>query len=360
MKKYVIPIYIPDIEENNKGILYVRNIDKNNEKITKEYIKKSIEKNLNKPEKVNIEKELAFIGGNFNSINMEIQKEILEVACEELKEKKIQSIRVVARPEYINKEILKMYKKYKVKTIELDVQSTDNYILNRAGKSHTFEDIKKASKQIRWNGFKLGFQVVIGLPESTKLDELNVAKELVKLKPKGVKIYPALVIKDTKIEKEYINDTYEEIALVQAVERCKEVGYIFNNKKVKDIDILLHPLEEIEEFFVKEEDIIAGPYHNSFTQLVEANMWYDTIVNTIKKYNVKVKEVEIKINSVDNNSVIGYKKENINKLNKLYDVDLKIIKDDNIKQGKAEFKILKTYTDFLEEEKTKKKEKIKK
>ena len=47
-----------------------------------------------------------------------------------------------------------------VKTIELGVQSTNDYILRKAGRGHTFEDVKKASKLIRMYGFDLGHQMI--------------------------------------------------------------------------------------------------------------------------------------------------------------------------------------------------------
>lgn len=75
-------------------------------------------------------------------------------------------------------------KKYKVKTIELGVQTTNDYILQKCKRGHTFADVKKASKLIRWYGFTLGHQMMVGLPDSTELDELNTAKDLIKLKPK--------------------------------------------------------------------------------------------------------------------------------------------------------------------------------
>ena len=47
--------------------------------------------------------------------------------------------------------------------------------------------------------------MMVGLPESTKLDEINTTKSLIKLKPKIVRIYPVLVIKGTKLEESYKN-----------------------------------------------------------------------------------------------------------------------------------------------------------
>ena len=139
----------------------------------------------------------------------------MEAAYEFVKNKQIHSIRISTRPDYIDKEKLKLLKKYGVKTIELGVQSTNDYILKKCKRGHTFEDVKKASKLIRMHGFVLGHQMMIGLPESTKIDELNTAKDLAKLKPKIVRLYPVLVIKGTELEKEYQNGEYEPIPLSQ-------------------------------------------------------------------------------------------------------------------------------------------------
>lgn len=96
---------------------------------------------------------------------------------------------------------------------------------------------------------------------------------------------------------------------------------------------------------------MRGPYHEAFGQLVEDAIWYDSIIEKIKAFNVKVKEIEIKVNPENVNNVVGHKKENTIKLKELYDVDVKIVQDSTIKPGKFEIQILKTYMDFLEEEK---------
>ena len=44
--------------------------------------------------------------------------------------------------------------------------------------------------------------------------------------------------------------------------------------------------------------------------------------------------------------MVGHKKENVKKLKELYDVDTVIKQDDDIKLGKFEISILKTYKDF--------------
>ena len=351
-KQYVIPIFVPHLGCPNDCIFCNQKaISGQIKKVTKEDVKKTVEEYLASFKEEEALKEIAFFGGSFTGIDVETQNELLEAAYEFIKQGKIDSIRISTRPDYIDKETLKRLKKYKVKTIELGVQSTNDYILKRSQRGHTFQDVKNASKLIRFYGFRLGHQMMVGLPESTRLDELNTAKDLIKLKPKMVRIYPVLVIKNTKLEKEYNEGKYEPITLNQAVEISKELVYLFNKSKVEVIRIGLQNTDVISEPDGSKSDVVAGPFHPAFGQLVEDSVWYDSIVDKIKKFNVKVKEVEIKVNPQEVNSVIGHKKANVKKLKDLYEVDIKVTQDENIKLGKSEVTILKTYTDFKEEEK---------
>lgn len=352
-KQYVIPIFVPHLGCPNDCIFCnQKSISGQTEMITKEKVKQEIEEYLKSFKEENADKEVAFFGGSFTGIPEEKQEELLQVAYEYVKCKKIDSIRISTRPDYINKDILKRLKRYGVKTIELGVQSSNNYILSKCKRGHNFEEVKKASKLIRWYGFTLGHQMMVGLPDSTKLDELNTAKDLIKLKPKIVRIYPVLVIKNTQLEKAYQEGEYEPITLNQAVERCKELVYQFNKKKIEVIRMGLQNTDKITNPEQEESEVVAGPYHPAFGQLVEDSIWYDSILEKIKKVNVKVKEVEIIVHPEEVNNVVGHKKENITKLKEVYEVDVKVRADEKIKQGKSEMNILKVYTDFKQDDET--------
>ena len=358
-KQYIIPIFVPHLGCPNDCIFCnQKSISGQMKMITKQDVKDTIEFYLKNIRDKETYIEVAFFGGSFTGIDEKLQEEFLSAAYEYIETKKVNSIRISTRPDYINKNILKRLKKYKVQTIELGVQSANDYILKRSGRGHTFEDVKKASRLIRWNGFKLGHQMMVGLPESTRIDEINTAKQLIKLKPKMVRIYPVLVIKNTKLEKEFNNGKYEPIPLVQAVETCKEIYKMFSKKKIEVIRIGLQNTEEISSPEKEKSQVVAGPYHPAFRQLVESSVWYDIILNKIKKLNVKVKQVEVIVNPVDVNNVVGHKRENIFKLKDTYDVVLKVKQNKDIKQGKSKIKITEVYTDFYEEHSKKEKTKV--
>ena len=349
-KQYIIPIFVPHLGCPNDCIFCnQKSISGQQKMITKEDIENTINFYLNNIKDKEAKKEVAFFGGSFTGIDVEKQEEFLQTAYKYIKNNQIDSIRISTRPDYINKPILKMLKKYKVKTIELGVQSANDYVLRQSHRNHTFEDVKKASKLIRWYGFNLGHQMMVGLPDSTKIDEINTARELIKLKPKMVRIYPVLVIKNTKLEKDYLDEKYKPLTVVQAVETCKEIVPMFMKKGIEVIRIGLQNTDEITDPSIKGSEVVAGPYHPAFRQLVEASLWYDNIVERIKELNVKVKKVQITVNPKDVNNVVGHKRENVNKLKDIYELDLIVKQEDKIKSGKFELEVLETYPEFLEE-----------
>ena len=275
--------------------------------------------------------------GSLTGLSEKEQIKLLEKSNKDIKEK---TIKVAISPNLVNKELLKTLKQYKASTIEIEAQSMNDYILKKCGYSYSSEDIKKATKMIKWHRFNVAFQVGIGLPDSTRIDELNTAKEFAKLRPKKVRIYPMVVMKKTKLEEDFKNGKYEPLTLNQAIERCKEVIYAFNRKNIKQISIVKqNELNESEE-----TEIIAGPYHKEFGQLVTDSIWYDSIVDKIKKFNVKVKKVKIEVNPKELPNIIGYEEENAKRLKEFYDVEIKAEGNPDIKIGKSDITILEVYS----------------
>ena len=352
-KQYIIPIFVPHLGcPNDCTFCNQVKISGQETQVTENDVRDTIDYYLANFKEKDTYKEVAFFGGSFTGIDVEIQNKLLGAAYDYIKEKKIDGIRISTRPDYIDKQTLKRLKKYKVKTIELGCQSSNDFILKKAKRGHTFEDIKKASKLIRRYHFNLGHQMMIGMQESSEKDDLQTAKDLAKLKPKMVRIYPVLVIKGTELEKEMKAGNYEPLDLEKAIERCKEITYFFNSKKIKVIRIGLQTTETICSPDKEGSEVVAGPYHEAFRQLVESSLYYDMIAHKIKNVNINIKEVEVRVNPQDINNVVGYKRENISKLKQAYDVDIKLEQDIKCKPGKIEVKPLKKYKEFKDDEET--------
>ncbi len=281
--------------------------------------------------------EIAFFGGSFTAIDESFQNMMLQMAKEYIDDGKVDGIRISTRPDAIDKNILKRLKSYGVTTIELGVQSADDYILKISNRGHTFKDVQNASKLIKKAGINLGHQMMVGLPESNMTDEIRTAKKLAKLKPKIMRIYPVLVIKNTKLAEMYYDNKYTPLELDEAIQICKELLKFFKSKNIKVIRVGLQNTDEISEPGYEKSEVIAGPFHEAFRELVETNIWYDRILDEISKLNVKIRKAEIIIHPKNANYVIGYKKNNIAKLKERYNIDLKI--QYNMNMNIEEFKI---------------------
>ena len=134
------------------------------------------------------------------------------------KKKKIKSIRFSTRPDSINEKNLNLLKKFSIKTIEIGAQSMNDKVLDASKRGHKAIDTVIAGKQIKKNGYKLGLQIMTGLPQDNERSLLNSAKQIAEIKPDFIRIYPCVVLKDTMLakmykEKKFIPQTLEESIL---------------------------------------------------------------------------------------------------------------------------------------------------
>ena len=253
-----------------------------------------------------------------------------ECILKKLQDQKVDGIKLTLNPKDITKENLKKLKSYKVKEISLLVESSNDYILRNIGANYNFEKIKQAVKKIKHKFIKLNVLTVIGLPEATLADDLNTIKQISKLKPKELIIIACDEHYNSSINELYNTNEYEPLSSVQITERLKEVITTAEKFGIKNI--------KIEE-------------RNNIKDNVLESIWYDRIVEKIKSYNVKVKEVTIQANPEDVKNIKGLEDANLNKLKETYDVVLNIEENDKIKMGQFKMQILETYTDFLEDNK---------
>ncbi len=222
--------------------------------------------------------QIGFFGGSFTGLPLEMQASYLKVAAAYVKEKGVEGIRLSTRPDYIDEEILKQLKKYKVKSIELGAQSMDDEILARSGRGHTVAQIEKASEMIRSAGFELGLQMMIGLPGDTREKALYTAKRIVELGASNTRIYPTLVIKGTQLEQMYLNGTYEPMLMNEAILWVKDLYLFFEETDIQIIRIGLHPSEELDS----DHSLVAGPYHPAFRDLVMTEIWKEHLFENIE------------------------------------------------------------------------------
>lgn len=264
----IIPIFIPHLGCPNDCVFCnQRKITARAEAPTLEDVRNTIEQWLTTLGKVKIV-EIAFYGGSFTGLDIDVQSAYLTIAKEYKNRGIIDKIHLSTRPDYIDHEILDNLKKYSVDVIELGVQSFDDEVLRKSKRGHSAEAVYAAVALIKEYGFTLGIQLMIGLPGDSIEACLFSAKETVKLAPALARLYPTIVIDDTELLEMYKRGEYSPLSQDEAVSRTAAMYKLLDNAGVTIMRVGLKSTDIIGEGGA----INGGTYHPAFRQLVEGHI----------------------------------------------------------------------------------------
>lgn len=319
MRHYNIPVFIPELACPNQCIYCnQRHISGQLEPVSTTQVRDIIDRHL-KSFKHPCEVELAFFGGSFTGLKLSEQEEYLATVQPYIKRGSISSIRLSTRPDYIDTEILELLKRYNVKTIELGAQSLCDEVLQYCERGHSVRDVEAASAMIKACGFALGLQMMVGLPLDTSERSKQTALKIIELGADNTRIYPTLVIKHTKLAELYQAGLYKPLSLTEAVERTAEIYKIFMANGINILRVGLHPSEGL----ISGTDLVAGPFHVSFRELVLSRIWLERLQSLPEDCT------SIRLNPKDVNYAIGYKACN-RKFLKAANREIELIQDNTI------------------------------
>lgn len=264
-----IPIFLPELACPHRCVFCNQeNISSTHSIPSENDVKNTIESHLQTiPKGTDI--EIAFFGGSFTGLDIEIQEKYLTIAHTYVRSKQVNGIRLSTRPDYINTKILETLKNYGVTEIELGAQSFNKDVLRLSGRGHNKETIRIASKQIKEHGFKLGLQMMIGLPGDSLELSIDTAKSIIDCGADSCRIYPTLVIANTPLAELYKQGLYKPLSLEESIEWCSEIYPLFIEKNITVLRIGLHPNKD----FDSKDILLDGPFHASFKELVLTQIW---------------------------------------------------------------------------------------
>lgn len=251
--------------------------------------------------------EIAFFGGSFTAIDEDYMILLLETVQKYLGENKFKGIRISTRPDCINENILDILKKYQVTSIELGAQSMVDEVLISNDRGHSAEDVEKSALLIKSYGFELGLQMMVGLYKSKIEYEYETMDKIISLKPSTVRIYPTVVLKNTKLETLYLSGEYNLFEFDDVVDLCANMLKNFHENNIKVIRCGIHASDLVSS------NSIAGFYHPAFREIVESKIYQNEIDKGIKilleekKY---IDQIKIFISKNCISKAIGHKKSN--------------------------------------------------
>ncbi len=216
--------------------------------LTKYHPKKQVETRLKSLEKTGhptYKIELRIVGGTwsfypedyrhnfikmcYDACNKEDSKTLEEAQKKnEQADHRIVCLSVETRPDYINEKEIESLRKLGVTMVEMGIQSLSEEVLEYTKRGHTVKEIIEASKLLKDSGFKICYQVMMNLPKSSILKDIDTFQEIFNnpfFKPDFLKIYPCLVIKNTKLYslfKEGKHKVYNNKELTEAIIEIKK------------------------------------------------------------------------------------------------------------------------------------------
>ena len=225
--------------------------------------------------------EIAFFGGSFTAIDREYMLELLNAASPYIREGVFAGIRLSTRPDAIDEEVLSILKEHGVTSIELGAQSMDDEVLRANRRGHTAEDVVRASGLIKNYGFSLGLQMMTGLYMSSDEKDISTAHKLAELSPDTVRIYPAVVLKDTELYELYRKGEYRPQTVEEAVSLCAVLLSFFEERGISVIRLGLHDSDSLRSNYA------AGAFHPALRELCESRMMLKRAMELVKKYDIR-------------------------------------------------------------------------
>ena len=317
IKHYNIPIFLPELACPYRCVYCNQfSITGLNDIVKAEDVKAIIDSHLASFKEDQRFVEVAFFGGNFTGLPVQMQNDYLEAVQPYLDKGLINGIRCSTRPDYISYHRVQEIKRYGMRNIELGAQSTNDEVLKHCRRGHKYNDIAEASQIILSQGITLGLQMMIGLPFDTEEKDFQTAKDIVSLGAKETRIYPCIVVKDTELETMYRNGEYQALSIEDAVKRSATLYSYFTENQVKVLRIGLHTSDELDS-----EAYVAGPYHKNFAEMVFSHIWKEKLTNI----KTESKNIIINVPESQINHAIGWKGENKKLLLERFDsVEFKI------------------------------------
>lgn len=264
------------------------------------------------PDRLPPRREVAFYGGSFTGLPAPRQTYLLDLVQPWVDSGKVHTIRLSTHSLFIDPSRLALLKRYTVETIELGVQSTGLAVLALSGRPCPLESVQRAVGLIRKNNFRLGLQLMPGLPGDSERTFQKSVEDTLRLRPDFVRLYPTLVIRHTRLHRMYLEKKFHPWSLERTIEALKTAVEKFSRAGIPVVRIGLHPDPALLA------NLVEGPFHPALRYLVDCRLGLDRMVEKLRGLREGSDEVifKVPINSVS--IYTGPRRENIHRLEEMF------------------------------------------
>jgi len=116
------------------------------------------------------------------------------------------------RPDCVSDDILNYLERLNRQTfmiVEYGIESTDNKMLKRINRGHTYECSVRAIERTKERDILVGGHVILGLPGMTEEDSIREVERLNNTQLDILKLHQLQVVKDTRLAEEYLEKPFK-------------------------------------------------------------------------------------------------------------------------------------------------------
>lgn len=305
-KARIIPVFVPHLG-CPKGCVFCdqKKITGVGTPVTPAALEQQIRQGL---EKAGAAPQLAFYGGSFTAIPVAQQEALLGAAQPFLQDGRLGGIRLSTRPDAIDEETVSRLRRFQVTTVELGGQSMDEGVLTLSRRGHSPGDTRRAVGLLQAGGIQVILQMMTGLPGDTGEESRKTAREIIAMKPQGVRIYPTVVLRDTELHKMMLEGTYVPQTVEAAVELCSEIYELFLAHHIPVIRVGLNPTEDLSG-----GEAVGGAYHPALGEMVLSRMYLRRTEQLLRQMPPG-EHLTISVHPSRVSVMVGQKRENIGAL----------------------------------------------
>jgi histone acetyltransferase (RNA polymerase elongator complex component) len=271
--------------------------------------------------------QISFYGGNFLGLKSADIRALLQEAATYVQARKAESLRFSTRPDTIRPDRLDLLTPFPVTDVELGVQSMNDSVLAQSRRGHTAEDTERAVFLLKQRGYRIGLQMMVGLPGDRVETALETGRRIATLEPDFIRIYPTVVLRGSPLAEWYLDGKYHPMPLEETISLVAELHQEFAGKSIPVIRMGLQAETDLQPGAA----ILSGPFHPAFGHLVHARIYLKeaiTLLGSRLRDEAEVSEVSIEVHPRNESRMRGLQNRNIEILEKMFHIKtLKVIRN---------------------------------
>jgi histone acetyltransferase (RNA polymerase elongator complex component) len=254
--------------------------------------------------------EIAFYGGTFLGLPGQRLRELLAEAAALVREHRLDGIRFSTRPDSVSEATLAIVADYPVSTVELGAQSMSDAVLQESGRGHTAEDTEQAVDLLQRRGYRVGLQLMVGLPGDDDERLAETGRRIAALAPDFIRIYPTLVLAGSELEARFRTGRYHPLSLDRAVELSAALYRFFRASRIPVARTGLQATRDLDPGGA----VVAGPHHPAFGQLVQSACFRAALFAALRQAPIAGASVRLLVHPRSLTRLRGHRGETVERL----------------------------------------------